>query len=475
MKVTQSRESGQIMILMALAIVALLGFAALAIDVGMVYADRRAEQNAADSAVLSGMQLAMQTIKSVKNENFQCNTAGIWVTGTSGWSPPAWLTSALLNNILSTSQIMAQKNGYVIEQGFASQNGVAFRCGSDSGGNFVEVRAQLTHASQASFLQIFGRSQLVNTVESISRGRPSRAAMGGFLVYVLDPNCGSGGIDWRGTVDAYLFGGGAFTRSCLHGNGNTTFNVMAAGQTTSQCKNATGTGSSGIGCNITNQSGHSDWCDDPKDNFLPNPNPGWASDPLAGFSLPNIETCSNTLITSAPADKKFSPGTYQIDSKDWDGAKLKPGLYCIKGSISLQGNGAAISSIDGPGADGGTTHGVTVYMIDGGITCTGNCEINLRAVAQNADHKPADAIPGLVLMSKHGNTSTINWGGNSGTQFAGTVYVPDGPLDLGGTGDIITSSQFIARSFKSHGNSQLCVKYDANMVVTSPADMEQSR
>jgi hypothetical protein len=46
-------EKGQAMVLIVLAIVAMLGFAALAIDLGMIYSDRGAAQNAADSAAMS--------------------------------------------------------------------------------------------------------------------------------------------------------------------------------------------------------------------------------------------------------------------------------------------------------------------------------------------------------------------------------------------------------------------------------------
>jgi hypothetical protein len=243
---------------------------------------------------------------------------------------------------------------------------------------------------------------------------------------------------------------------------------MPPGQTSASCN--TGPASSAnytISCSNANQAAHPSWCNDAS-HF--DPDPTWTADPQVGFFYPDITTCSNNVITSAPANHNFVPGTYQIDSKSWDGAKLAPGLYCIKGSISLQGNGASITSVDGPGS-GGTTHGVTLFMEDGGISCTGNCAINLKAVAQNAPYPPAGAIPGLVLMAKHGNTSTITWGGNSGSSFSGTVYAPDGALDLGGTGDVPTSSQFIAMSFKSHGNSQLCVNYDSNMFLTNPANL----
>ena len=47
-------EKGQSVVLLAAAFIAMLGFAALAIDGGMVYADRRFAQNAADTAALAG-------------------------------------------------------------------------------------------------------------------------------------------------------------------------------------------------------------------------------------------------------------------------------------------------------------------------------------------------------------------------------------------------------------------------------------
>src|SRR5260221_14560547 len=50
-------RSGQALVLVAIALVALIGFAALAIDVGHAYAQRRQLQNAADAAALAGARL----------------------------------------------------------------------------------------------------------------------------------------------------------------------------------------------------------------------------------------------------------------------------------------------------------------------------------------------------------------------------------------------------------------------------------
>ena len=54
MKARLHSDSGQALIWFALSLVVLLGIAALAIDVGRLYGERRRMQNAADAAALAG-------------------------------------------------------------------------------------------------------------------------------------------------------------------------------------------------------------------------------------------------------------------------------------------------------------------------------------------------------------------------------------------------------------------------------------
>ena len=56
--VEHKSENGQAIILIIIGIVALLGFAALAIDGGMVYADRRNAQNGADDTTEAATETA---------------------------------------------------------------------------------------------------------------------------------------------------------------------------------------------------------------------------------------------------------------------------------------------------------------------------------------------------------------------------------------------------------------------------------
>ena len=73
-----STESGQVLVILVLAIVGLLAFAALAIDGGLIYADRRGAQNAADASVLAGGYRVANTLEdytlqfSIDYSNWNC-------------------------------------------------------------------------------------------------------------------------------------------------------------------------------------------------------------------------------------------------------------------------------------------------------------------------------------------------------------------------------------------------------------------
>jgi uncharacterized membrane protein len=54
MNTIHQNEKGQVLVILTVGIVVLLGFAALAIDGGMLYSDRRHDQNVADNAALAG-------------------------------------------------------------------------------------------------------------------------------------------------------------------------------------------------------------------------------------------------------------------------------------------------------------------------------------------------------------------------------------------------------------------------------------
>ena len=52
----KKRESGQLMVMAAMGMAVFMGIAALAVDLGYAYSERRTSQNAADAAALAGVR-----------------------------------------------------------------------------------------------------------------------------------------------------------------------------------------------------------------------------------------------------------------------------------------------------------------------------------------------------------------------------------------------------------------------------------
>ena len=67
-------EKGQVLVIIALAMIAILGITALAIDGSLVYNSRRADQSTADSAVLAGAGAASQVLKAGNLSQFTCGS-----------------------------------------------------------------------------------------------------------------------------------------------------------------------------------------------------------------------------------------------------------------------------------------------------------------------------------------------------------------------------------------------------------------
>jgi Flp pilus assembly protein TadG len=466
-KAGRTTESGQIMVLIALAIVAMLGFAALAIDVGMVYADRRAEQNAADSAALAGMQTAMETVKTlIKYDDFSCNTNTSWVTSISDavlvTPKPAWLTQAVLDKILNKAISMAQKNGFTIDPGLTANNGVAFRCSTNSARS-IEVRVKITSPTKSSFLQLFGRGELVNTVEAIGIGKPSQPALSGISLYILDNDCTSGGISFTGGGNAdptvsITNGGKAFSRSCIDGN-NGSHNFLAA-----SAINCLAHPGNPYACGITG-------------GFSP-PATYTNEDPLTGILIGSDlnATCNDwksTKIKSAANLDILTPGYY---TSVGNATHLLPGLYCLDMN---SGFNRYLTSIAGT-VDGKTySMGVTIVLMQvshfGG---TGNYNWDLKAYnpSEPTNNGPIGigAVQGLVIYST--KVVSLSFGGNAQAEFWGTVYLPAGSVELGGTADVngtpkSISMQIIAKSFNSHGNTTLKMRYNPDSFIQTPPSL----
>ena len=79
MNTFSEKQHGQIIVIFAVALVALLAITALAIDGGMIYSDRRYSQSAADASSLAGGGVAASTLDDldVLYTEFTCTNSGV--------------------------------------------------------------------------------------------------------------------------------------------------------------------------------------------------------------------------------------------------------------------------------------------------------------------------------------------------------------------------------------------------------------
>lgn len=147
-------EKSQALVLIAVAMLALLGLTAIAIDGGNVYRDRRQAQNAADTAALAA---ALAIVK---------NNAD-------------WEQAALDR---------ANSNGYANDGTRSIVEVYRPPIEGPYTGNNEYVQVIITSRVDTYFAGILGFNQLTNRVQAVARARPPQALFNGNTVVGLAPS-----------------------------------------------------------------------------------------------------------------------------------------------------------------------------------------------------------------------------------------------------------------------------------------------
>lgn len=426
------KESGQVLVLLMVGLVALLGFTALAIDGGMYFSDRRYDQNAADASSFAGAGAAAIKMEEmgVTYGNFNCGGGGIQT------SLSASVTAAVQR---------AASNNFAIATDLDNQHGVVAICGIDDLGGYqdkyIDVQVMVTTDVQTAFAHLFFGGQLRNTVEAVARVRPRTALGFGYAVASLSEDCqgGVGGVEFDGdaSVSVVTNGNGIFSNSCIEKNGGVDVSVV---QEIYYTTDYTDNGTSG--------------------GVSPAPQQASASIPL--WTIPAPDCNDPSLINGGNVGNggNIQPGRYtniRTENKDLN---LAPGLYCVSGDFKAIGGTVSVDSAD-------MSEGVTIYITNGDFSISGNVTVNLRAPM--VDSPPA--IKGVLIYLAEGNSGEVVVQGDATSSFRGTIFAPDGTIEVGGGSSTISnlSSQFIANTIKIHGSSSLVIDFDEGEVYTRPS------
>ena len=358
----QSRRqgSGQIVVLASMSMVALIGFVALAVDIGYMYSTRRSMQTAADAAAIA----AANTLQSSNSSNYQ-----------------------------QAAKDVATLNGFT-----NGQNGVTVTVGTPSSGpysgnpSYVEVDMQ--QAVPTFFLRVLGYNTL-----NVAASAVSGTVSGTGCIYALDPSA-SGAISLTGNIN--------INASCGIVDDSSSSSAMSV------TGNATiSTAYTGVSGNYST-SGNVTITPTPKIHIAP------AMDPLASIPAPNFSSSYSQIasnnsgsysvsgnnqvvtvpaavykngvsITGNSAQVTFSAANYGNGisiSGNVSSATFNPGTYQNGGSgnsISISGNAvttfnAGTYTFGGPvSITGNNTVTLSPGTYYGGISITGNANVTFRS------------------------------------------------------------------------------------------------
>jgi len=458
-------QRGQVLIIFAGGLVALMAVAALVIDLGFVFVARREEQNIADPAAIAAARYIRATGGTYNDMvAAACKTAHL---------------NGLFGGPSSTAACIAANdpNGTSLAVNYPplqSAGSFAGRAG------FVEVVITRTHASILGRVLGFANIPVsASAVAAFSNGDSNSSSL-----IALDPgnHCSAGHIHGTGTINIHRLPGvtsGGYVQvnaSCSNGpSDNVCSPSGGALKVDSNASNFTAPMTYVVGsCQATSGT---------VNGGLTEGAPV-VGDPLGELPAPRLSDypagrCSPTdppLVPGASGCRFSGAGTVTLQPGVYYGGwqiqnnvtlVLSPGLYIFAGGGVRLNAGGSITSVQG---SGGTPAPVMFFNTDDPSTRSGQADIDFTATSTLALRPIASGPYRNILIWNDGNGSNpdaiISLGGQTTLDIAGTIYSPKGPVTLeggsgvGGSPTNRAAIQIISWTWDVGGNGTLDMPYD---------------
>lgn len=396
-------ERGQGLVVAALAMVAIMGFAALAVDAGLFLQERREIQKGADAAALAGaaeLSGSPSTAAQTAMEYVERN----------GIDP---------DDPDTTVQVTTPYQGDPSKIEVAISRGVDFLFGPVLGIAGAEVKARAV------------------------AGFTSEGSADYAIVVLSETACSA--FKQSGSANLTIEDGGIMVNSDC----STALKKTGSGDITAAVINYFGEGGyqiNGSGSVSPPPSAVPERVEDPLADWEP-PEPG---DPAPGSE----GTAENPQLTHLMGsdNKTVYPGTYYggLKISGSGNATFEPGIYIMAGGgLELEGSGDKT----GDGVMFYNTNAPDHPMGAGDyarIKITGSGNVNFTA--------PTDEpYPNMLFWQDPANTEDFDKAG-SGDITEGIFYLPSAKLDVSGSGDI-GAAQFIVDQFEKTGSGDLTLTY----------------
>jgi hypothetical protein len=424
---SDTRRRGTVLVMFAVCLIAIMGLVALAIDGGLLRAERIRAQAAADAAALAG---ACQLYQAYATSNGK---------DTSGSAGKGALTTAADNgyaNDVTNSTVVVN-----IPPASGRYAGLA---------GYVEVL--ITSRQIRCFSNIWSSAPIDVHARAVARG-----AWVPFKASILSLDTGDkGAISVKGNGSLNSTGAPAYINS----NSPAALSVSGGGTFAVPAVDITG-GYSGSGITGTINTG----AHPTPDPLAYLPAPGETGGP----PVPSAGSLNKTSLGGSKYQYDLYPGTYYNLPTFGNGDKVifhqassngNGGIfYLATGGLSCQSAQLVMST--------GETGGIMIYVAGSGsgttISITGNPSSSVT-LSPRTDGPYA----GIVLFQSRALTGDISIVGNGSFNLSGTIYAPAARISATGNGTASTiGSQWIAREVYLAGNADINITYtDATVART---------
>ena len=455
MSKTHRKEQGQALVLLILAIVAIFGFAALAVDVGRLYAERRRAQNAADAAAYAA------AFTSTQGGNYL--TVAIASTQTNGY-----------NDTDPGANAGARTDVQIYHPPINGKYSVP----TETINPYEYYQVIITSDVDKAFSQFVYNGPLQVTVEAIARGRGQRAFAAGNSIVATCATC-CDALSFHGSADIYVDGGNIVSLSVAQGCDSGTREGQPCIEVVDGSINLGGSMDEGFPT-----------CRDEDHNVVPgiqgpvNEGSGdlWgAQDPgtpgCAG--LPTVTRGSYVNVGSVGNPFVLTPGIYtngiSISGRN-SVVRLERGMYCLDQDLDVQAGSLV-------GAD-------VMFVMRGSssVKIVTSDPVTLSAPAHPYEIQDDTIYPGykwfgFLIYMPYSNNGLINLAGGNTSNYTGTVYAP-GPTRnantykcsvLGNSDELGLNASIICYTIDVGGTGSIDIYYRDDNNAQSPPMIELSK
>jgi hypothetical protein len=454
MKPKQLNQRGQALVLIALAIVGLVGFTALAIDGGNVFSDRRHSQNASDTASLAAALAITRNETNWKDLGYQRALAN-------GYDPSDGVTAI---DVYMCNELPQTVNGFTL-----TCVGKGLPANADPAEYvYVHIKSRV----KLFFAPVIGWREVINNTDAVAHAKKveETAMFPGYAIVSTMMDCPSSPPPFvvDGNSGTTIVDAGILVNSNCDGSPKPAYDQGGSSHVD------TDTGVCVVGAARSTDTD-------------PLPTTDCSPINVNKYTLPN-PTCSHegTIQRRTNGDWEATPGLYgrnfnfdSIDDVNPAGGtiRLQKGIYCFYDGIDLQSTWTITSDLDGRGTFDPDSEGVLFFVPQGDVLFNGSTTIDIHAVSTTADDFPERFVNVLIYVPPTNNPSTLNITGANGSQYTGTILAPASEITLnGGSGTVGLNSQIIGYAVKITGSGTLDIQYNAvdNLITTTNPSLEQT-